>query len=108
MSLSSSIFIASIILSTIHTSFNADLMAQVNPLQVVSVSSNKLSVPYSIFVTQVGITQNCFQYWASLAKSTQGARSLFDQQPSMLTENTKTKIISRSPFLAFYAQPEYS
>lgn len=57
------------------------------PLTVVPVSTNKLYFGYSLLVKQYGLTQDAFEYWTSLAKTTEGTGSLFDPLPSQVTGN---------------------
>ena len=59
------------------------------PLTAVPISSNKLYFKYSILVKQYGLTQDAFEYWTSLAKTTEGTGSLFDPLPSQVTGNIK-------------------
>ena len=61
------------------------------PVNVVPVASNKLLTRYSILVKQYGLTQEAFEYWTSLSKTTQSTGSLFDPQPSQVTGNIKNK-----------------
>lgn len=59
------------------------------PLTTVPVSTNKLYIKYSILIKQYGLTQDAFEYWTSLAKTTEGTGSLFDPLPSQITGNIK-------------------
>ncbi|TDE11984.1 DUF4249 domain-containing protein [Dyadobacter psychrotolerans] len=59
------------------------------PINVVPISTNKFYIKYSILVKQFGLTQDAFEYWTALAKTTQGTGSLFDPQPSQVTGNIK-------------------
>ncbi|MCE7041119.1 DUF4249 domain-containing protein [Dyadobacter sp. CY312] len=59
------------------------------PINVVAVNTNKLYIKYSILVKQYGLSQEEFEYWTNLAKTTQGTGSLFDPQPSQVTGNIK-------------------
>ncbi len=59
------------------------------PIHIVPVNTNKLYIKYSILVKQYGLSQEEFEYWTSLSKSTQGTGSLFDPQPSQVTGNVK-------------------
>jgi hypothetical protein len=61
------------------------------PVNVVPVATNKLLIRYSILVKQYGLTQDAFEYWTSLSKTTQSTGSLFDPQPSQVTGNIKNK-----------------
>jgi hypothetical protein len=53
----------------------------------VPVSSGKLRVKYSILVKQYGLTQEEYEYWNTLSKTTERTGSLFDPQPAQLTGN---------------------
>ncbi|MCF2445607.1 DUF4249 domain-containing protein [Dyadobacter sp. CY345] len=59
------------------------------PLTAVPIASNKLYIKYSILVKQYGLTQDAFEYWTGLAKTTEGTGSLFDPLPSQITGNIK-------------------
>ena len=61
------------------------------PINIIPVASNKLLLKYSTLVKQYGLTQDAFEYWTSLSKTTQGTGSLFDPQPSQVTGNIKNK-----------------
>lgn len=61
------------------------------PISVIPVATNKLLIKYSMLVKQYGLTEEAFEYWTSLAKTTQGTGSLFDPQPSQVTGNIKSK-----------------
>jgi len=53
----------------------------------VPVSSGKLRVKYSILVKQYGLTQEEYEYWNNLSKTTERTGSLFDPQPAEITGN---------------------
>lgn len=57
------------------------------PICFVPASTNRLLLKYSILVKQFGLTQDAFEYWTSLAKTTEGTGGLFDPQPSLVTGN---------------------
>jgi hypothetical protein len=57
------------------------------PLFRVPISTNKLFIKYSVLVKQYGLSRQAFEYWTTLAKTTQGTGSLFDPQPSQVTGN---------------------
>jgi hypothetical protein len=59
------------------------------PINVVPIESNWFLLKYSILVKQYALSQDAFEYWTSLAKTTQGSGSLFDPQPSQVTGNIK-------------------
>jgi len=59
------------------------------PINVVPINTNWFYVKYSILVKQYALSQDAFEYWTSLAKTTQGTGGLFDPQPSQVTGNVK-------------------
>lgn len=70
--------------STIKLSQDAILSL---PLNIVDIATNKFYFGYSTLVKQYGLTQDAFEYWTALAKTTQGTGSLFDPLPSQVTGN---------------------
>lgn len=60
------------------------------PITTVPISTNKLYIKYSILVKQYGLTQDAFEYWTNLAKTTEGTGSLFDPLPSQITGNIRS------------------
>lgn len=73
--------------STIKLS--SDVIKQL-PINVVPISTNKFYIKYSILVKQYGLSREGFEYWTSLAKTTQGTGSLFDPLPSLVTGNIRS------------------
>jgi hypothetical protein len=59
------------------------------PITTVPIATNKLYFKYSILVKQYGLSMDAFEYWTSLAKSTETTGSLFDPLPSTITGNIK-------------------
>jgi hypothetical protein len=59
------------------------------PINVVPIYTNWFYVKYSILVKQYALSQDAFEYWTSLAKTTQGTSGLFNPQPSQVTGNVK-------------------
>ncbi|MDJ1492345.1 DUF4249 domain-containing protein [Cytophagaceae bacterium DM2B3-1] len=57
------------------------------PVTFVNASTNKLLIKYSILVKQFALTQDAFDYWTDLAKTTEATGGLFDPQPSLVTGN---------------------
>jgi hypothetical protein len=56
----------------------------------VPATSGKLQTKYSILVKQYALTQEEFEYWNTLAKTTERTGSLFDPQPAEVTGNIKS------------------
>ena len=59
------------------------------PINIVPISTNKLYRKYSLLLRQYALSQEAFQYWTALSKTTQLTGSLFDPQPYLLTGNIK-------------------
>jgi hypothetical protein len=59
------------------------------PVTYVGTPTGKLRVKYSILVKQYGLTQEEYEYWTTLSKTTEGTGSLFDPQPSQVTGNIR-------------------
>jgi len=73
------------------------------PLTTVPVSTNKLLIKYSILVKQYGLTQDAFEYWTSLAKTTEGTGSLFDPLPSQVTGNIKNTADNKELVFGYFS-----
>lgn len=74
--------------STIKQSHDAILSLPVNN---VPIETNKFLIKYSILVKQYGLTREAFEYWTTLAKTTQGTGTLFDPLPSLVTGNIRNR-----------------
>lgn len=59
------------------------------PVNIVPISTNKLYLKYSMMLKQYALSQEAFEYWTALSKTTQLTGSLFDPQPYLLTGNIK-------------------
>ncbi len=73
------------------------------PINIVHVATNKLLIRYSMLIKQYGLTEEAFEYWTSLAKTTQGTGSLFDPQPSQVTGNIKNKANPKELVFGYFA-----
>lgn len=73
------------------------------PIYTIPVETNKLLVRYSILVKQYGLTQDAFEYWTSLSKTTQGTGSLFDPQPSQVTGNIRNKVNAKELVFGYFS-----
>ncbi|WP_428654353.1 DUF4249 domain-containing protein [Runella sp.] len=73
------------------------------PVTTIPVASNKLLIKYSILVKQFGLTQEGFEYWGALAKTTETTGSLFDSQPSQITGNIKCTTDSQELVFGFFS-----
>ncbi len=59
------------------------------PIVFIPASSGKLRATYSILVRQYALTQEEYEYWNTLSKTTERTGSLFDPQPAQVTGNIK-------------------
>lgn len=73
------------------------------PLFKVPVPTNKLYIKYSVLVKQYGLSRQAFEYWTSLAKTTQGTGSLFDPQPSQVTGNIVSTTNSKDLVFGYFS-----
>jgi len=68
------------------TALGQDRISQA-PLATIAHEDERLSVRYSILVSQSLLTEAGYQYWLTLQKNTQNLGTLFDPQPSQLSSN---------------------
>lgn len=73
------------------------------PINFVSASTNKLLIKYSILVKQFALTQDAFEYWTDLAKTTESTGGLFDPQPSLVTGNIHSTTDSEDLVFGFFS-----
>jgi hypothetical protein len=73
------------------------------PITYIPASSGKLLVKYSIIVKQFGLTQEGYEYWNALAKTTETTGGLFDSQPSQITGNIKCTTNSQELVFGFFS-----
>jgi len=73
------------------------------PIVYVPASSGKLRATYSILVRQYALTQEEFEYWNSLAKTTERTGSLFDPQPAQVTGNIKAVDDARELVFGYFS-----
>jgi hypothetical protein len=72
-----------------------------NPLEFISVGSEKVTIKYSILVKQFALTKEAFEYWQNLRKSTEQVGGLFDAQPSQITGNIHSVDHPGQPVLGY-------
>ncbi len=73
------------------------------PITTIPIVSNKLRIKYSMLLKQFGLTEEGFQYWNALAKTTETTGSLFDPQPSQITGNIKCTTNSQELVFGFFS-----
>jgi hypothetical protein len=57
------------------------------PFNIISKSTEKMYVMYSVIVSQYALTRDEFDYWTELKKNSEQLGTLFDAQPSQLNSN---------------------
>jgi hypothetical protein len=71
------------------------------PLAFIEGTSEKLSIKYSIFVTQTVLTKEAYAFWENLKKSTEALGSIFDAQPSQLIGNIHNIADASEPVIGY-------
>jgi hypothetical protein len=67
------------------------------------VSTNRFLIKYSALVKQYAITQEAYQYWIALAKTTENTGSIFDPLPTLVTGNLHCETDSKEPVFGFFS-----
>ena len=57
------------------------------PITSIISSSEKISIRYSILLTQTALTKDAYEFWENLRKNTEKLGSIFDAQPSQFFGN---------------------
>jgi Domain of unknown function (DUF4249) len=71
------------------------------PIYTVGNGSEKLGVKYSILVRQYAVTQDAYNYWNLIQKTSQGLGTLFDLQPTQLVGNIHCLTNPSEPVIGF-------
>lgn len=71
------------------------------PLQFIDGTSFKLSIKYSILVTQTVLTEDAFNYWSTLKKTSESLGSIFDPQPAQLRSNITCITTPSEPVIGY-------
>lgn len=69
----------------------------------VPAASGKLQSRYSILVKQYALTQDEYEYWNTLAKTTERTGSLFDPQPAQVTGNIRSVSDPSEPVFGYFS-----
>ena len=59
------------------------------PFLFIPAADRRISVLYSIYVRQYGLTKEAYEFLEKMKKNTEGTGSIFDAQPSQLTGNIR-------------------
>ena len=73
------------------------------PLTYIPGYSIKIGSRYSILVKQYALTQDAYQYWEQLGKTTESIGTLFDPQPTQVTGNIQNLTNPGEPALGYFS-----
>jgi len=71
------------------------------PITTVAANSEKLSIKYSILVTQTALTKEAYIFWDNLRKNTEKLGSIFDAQPSQILGNIHNIADASEPIIGY-------
>jgi hypothetical protein len=89
-----------------HTIINStaklsqDVAFQV-PINLITSSSEKIGIKYSILVRQQALTKEAYAFYENLQKNTENLGSIFDAQPSTLIGNIHNVADASEPIIGF-------
>jgi hypothetical protein len=70
-------------------------------LNLIPLAAERISVRYSILVTQYALTQDAYKFWEIMKKNTEQVGTLFDPQPSQLLSNIHSVNDPTEPVIGF-------
>lgn len=70
-------------------------------LNLIPLAAERISVRYSILVTQYALTKEAYQFWDIMKKNTEQVGTLFDPQPSQLLSNIRSVNDPTEPVIGF-------
>lgn len=85
--------------STIRLSQNA---VRSFPIKYINQNSERLRMKYSILVKQYAITNQAFNYWQQVKKTTEDLGTLFGPLPSQVTSNVKSVTNPTEPVVGYF------
>ncbi len=91
---------SSTIVLTSTAALSNDVVYQ-SPITFIDGTSEKLSVKYSILVTQTALTKEAYTFWDNLKGNTEQLGSIFDAQPSQLTGNIHNVNDASEPVIGY-------
>jgi hypothetical protein len=71
------------------------------PITYIPGSSEKVSVRYSIFLKQYGLSDDAFKFWQQIQKNTESLGSIFDAQPSQINGNIHCTTDAAEPVFGY-------
>lgn len=77
-----------------------DVVYQV-PITFHESTSEKISIRYTILLTQTAITKDAYRFWENLKTSTESLGSIFDAQPSQLVGNIHNVANANEPVIGY-------
>lgn len=70
-------------------------------LNLIPLAAERISVRYSIHVTQYALTEPAYKFWEIMKKNTEQVGTLFDPQPSQLLSNIHSASDPNEPVIGF-------
>lgn len=89
------------ILSGTSINLSVDRISQ-QPLRYVSSDNNRLGIHYSLEARQFALSEEAYNFWATLYKINQGLGTLFDPQPAPVVGNLINTGNPRIPVLGYF------
>jgi hypothetical protein len=72
------------------------------PITLIPKGSQKTYMKYSILVKQRVLSEQAYNYWLNLQKTTESLGGLFDAQPGQVKSNIRSKTNSNEPILGYF------
>ena len=85
---------------TSTTALTQDVVYQ-TPITDIIRSSEKISIKYSILLTQIALTKDAYAFWDNLRKNTEKLGSIFDAQPSQIAGNINYIADASEPVMGY-------
>lgn len=73
-----------------------------NPITLVSKTTDKYQIRYSILVQQRVLSKEAYNFWSELQKNTENLGTLFDPQPSQILGNIYDIQNAKNPVLGYF------
>ncbi len=71
------------------------------PITFIESTSERISIRYTMLLTQTAITKDAYIFWENLRKSTEALGSIFDAQPSQLVGNIRNVVNANEPVIGY-------
>ncbi|GAB2973164.1 hypothetical protein GCM10027049_03940 [Mucilaginibacter puniceus] len=71
------------------------------PITFIESTSERISIRYTILLTQTALTKQAYQFWDNLRRNTESLGSIFDAQPSQLAGNVHNIANPSEPVIGY-------